>query len=278
MKDTMTTITLRLDGDAISARAFVTKVNRFLALLREVDRTVTAESAETAADVRPEGSVTWVIESIRSGSPVTMTLRAAPASDTSAALAVAERLPRLITGGLGQMTTQRAVETPPPFFTLPALNEVHQLARPSLDGLRGVSVSTSLEDEVTLTDWTELNAQQFIRARYEEYGSIEGMLQMVSVAGGAHFTVRDTITGRAVECRVPPEQLDTVIRAFRKRVAVYGYIETNERGGILRIRMDDLELLADDNDLPTVEQVAGTFDITEGIAVREFIAGLHDAP
>jgi hypothetical protein len=267
---TAETISLRLDGEEIAAPAFHQRVGAFLELLREIDRGLVAEldGAERSAT-----SVAWVVESVRSGSPVVVTLRAA---STRPPLDLAARVITAVTRGLAALSAPVPLDRPPPYFSVSALESVHTLARASQDGVRLVTVAGAGE-RVTLSEWADANAQRFSRPVFAHYGSVEGILQMVSVAGGAHFHVRDRLSGRAIRCTVPQDKLDEVVRAFNRRVTVSGRVQTNERGDVLRIHTEELRPFPDQEALPGVEQVAGAFDLTGGKGLDEHLAGLRDA-
>src|SRR5438128_2042219 len=96
------TITLHLEGEDISAQVFHQKVGYFLDMLHKIDRSVSEDLDTPPAS---DASIKWVVQSIRSGSPVDMTLRAEPLAD-DVGTQVAERVIAIVTGGLEEIASR----------------------------------------------------------------------------------------------------------------------------------------------------------------------------
>jgi len=264
------TITLRLDGDEITAQAFHQKVGAFLDMLRKVDQNVSE-----ALDVPAVPSVKWVVESIRSGSPVVMTFRANPRTDKVPAV-VGERIIATVAAGLTEIASPVPLHDLPPYFTFPILEDLNSVARPGRDGVTGITVSTP-EQTIPLSVQTGANLDRFLRPVFQHTGSVEGVLQMVSVAGGRpRFSVRDRLSGRSIRCTVPRDRIPDVLRVFGRRVSVFGRVTTNERGDVLSIHMETVEAFPLDDELPSIREVAGKFDLTGGRSIDEHLENLRD--
>jgi len=268
------TITLRIDGEEIPAQVFHRKVGAFLDVLRDVERNVI--EARDEHDAAPTAAVTWVVESIRAESPVVMTLRADPATE-DAKESLGARVIAVATAGLKALQSDRPLYQLPPYFTLPVLEAVHVLVRPVDDVVDRVTVITP-EETVPLSAQADANVDRFLRPVFQHDGSVEGVLEMVSVAGQTpRFSVRDRLSGRPIRCTVPRERLDDVLRVFGRRVAVHGRVRTNELGDVLSIRMEQLEAFPPEDELPSVDQVAGAIDLTGGASIEQHLASLRDA-
>lgn len=264
------TITLRLDGDEIAAQAFHQKVGGFLDMLRKIDQNVSQDLDASAAV-----SVTWVVESIKAGSPVVMTVRAKPRTD-DVPVAVPERIIATATAGLREIASATPLSDLPPYFTFPVLEDVNVLVRPGQSGVTSVTVSTP-EQTIPLAVEADRNLERFLRPVFEHTGSVEGELQMVSVAGGRpRFSVRDPLSGRSIRCTIPRDRLDDVLRAFGRRVTVFGRVRTNERGDVLSIHMETVQAFPPDDELPSIQQVAGAFNLTGGRSIGEHLEHLRD--
>jgi hypothetical protein len=265
------TITLRIEGEEIPAQALYQKIGAELEALRDIERSVTEDRSEP-----PPTSVKWVVESIRAESPVVMTLRAEPATE-DAQETVGEEVIAAFTAGLKEIQSHAPLYRLPPYFTMPVLEAVRELARPVGEDVTGVTIITP-EDTVQLSTQANANIDRFLRPVYQHYGSVEGVLQMVSVARPTpQFSVRDSVSGRAIACSVPRELLDHVLRVFGRRVTVYGRVRTNELGDVLSIRVEQIEAFPPENELPSIRQVAGAFDLTGGKSIEDHLASLEDA-
>jgi hypothetical protein len=267
------TITLHLDGENISAQVFHQKVGAFLALLRDIDKSVTDDLDATPAT---GPSLRWVVQSIRAGSPVDMTLRAEPLAD-DVGPQIADRIIATVVIGLTEIASRPVLDEPPTYFTFPALEDVRDLVKTGQDGVTGVVVSTP-EQTVPLSEHTKANLDRFLRTAFEHDGSVEGVLQTVSVAGGKpRITLYNRLSGRAINCAVPRERIPEVLRVFDRRVSVFGRVRTNELGDVIGIHLERIEAFPNDDELPSVEQVAGAFDLTGGKSVSEHLDRLRDA-
>jgi hypothetical protein len=264
------TITLRIEGEEISAQVFHQKVGAFLEVLRDIERNVNEERTDPAP-----ASVKWVLDSIRAESPVVMTLRADPAEDAKEN--AGEKVIAIATAGLKEIQSHSPLQELPPYFTMPVLEAVRTLVRPVDDDVAGITVITP-EETVPLTGQATVNVERFLRPVFQHYGTVEGVLEMVSVAGrGPRINVKDRLSGRAISCIVPRERLSDVLQVFGLRVSVYGRVRTNELGDVLRIDMEEIEAFPTDDELPSVDQVAGAFDLTGGKTIEEHLKSLRDA-
>ncbi|MCL4465882.1 MAG: hypothetical protein M1389_07640 [Chloroflexi bacterium] len=265
------TITLRLEGKEISALVFSHKVRAFLDMLREVDRSITREY-----DIATETSVKWIVESVRSGSPIDLIVRAVPASRDVYPV-IPEQIVDAVPAGLAQIESPTMMEDLPRHFTWTALEQLQELVKPAKNGLAGVQVGTP-ERTVPLSKHTIDNLDRFLTGVFVHSGSVEGVLQMVSVAHGRPaFSIRDRVMGRSVRCDVPQKLLPAVLDAFNQRVVVFGRVRTNERGDVLRIDADRVEAFPREGDLPRIKDVAGAFDLTGDKTVAEHLDWLRDA-
>jgi hypothetical protein len=134
------------------------------------------------------------------------------------------------------------------------------------------------EQNIPLIKQAEKNLERFLRPKFEHTGSVEGVLEMVSVAGRRpRFSVRDRLSGRAIRCTAAPDRVKDLLYVFGQRVSVCGRVRTNERGDILSVHMETVEAFPPDDELPSIRQVAGAFDLTAGQTIEEHLRNLRDA-
>ena len=77
---------------------------------------------------------------------------------------------------------------------------------------------------------------------FNEYGTVEGELEMLSARGGPHFTIYEPIWDSGVRCTVPDDLLDRMSDMWRKRVTAHGMIHYDANGHPMSIRADDVAL------------------------------------
>lgn len=165
------TIVLRLEGEQLSARILVKKIEAFVDLLREVDRSVTEEREATGGDAR---SIKWIVQAVHSGSPVTLTLRPELLNDEIPADA-GERIISAVVAGLATIESPVPMQRLPRYFSLPVLEYVHDLVDRGTDGVTGVTNMAS-DQTVVLTSTADQNLHRFLAPSYASYGSVEGFL------------------------------------------------------------------------------------------------------
>jgi len=230
------TITLQLEGERIPAQVLHYRIRNFVDILREVAQSVTENRDTSSPDSTP---ITWIVDSIRSDSPVTMTLRA-ESTTMNIERHVSDRIIETVATGLTAIEAETTVIDLPPHFSLQTLDEIHHLIRRGKDGVTGVSVYTPGRT-IVFTVLADRNIYRFLVPARESYGSVEGILDMVSAAGRMpRFGVRDRLSGRTIHCSIPHARLNDVLTVFNRRVSVVGRIRTNERGDVLSVTMDDV--------------------------------------
>ncbi len=103
--------------------------------------------------------------------------------------------------------------------------------------------------EVIREDW---------RTEYSDVGTIEGRLQAIQESGGSlKIKIKDPLYAKAIECALPEDMIEDALATFRKRVEVSGLIRYRKNGNPVSIQVSDIEVMPDDDDLPTAEDVRG---------------------
>jgi hypothetical protein len=75
---------------------------------------------------------------------------------------------------------------------------------------------------------------------YEDIGSVEGRLEVLSGHGGLAVVVYDPIDERAIKCEVTAQQLETALKSLLKRVEVSGTIRYRGDGSPVSVRVDNI--------------------------------------
>jgi hypothetical protein len=96
------------------------------------------------------------------------------------------------------------------------------------------------------------------RGGYVDFGSLEGRLQAIQDARGTlELKIRDVLYPAAIRCIVPETMLDEALEYFRHRVEVTGEITYRAGGTPTSISVGRIDLLPEDDDLPTADDVRG---------------------
>ncbi len=95
---------------------------------------------------------------------------------------------------------------------------------------------------------------------YHDFGSIEGVLNAIQDGrGGLELRVRDQMWPRPVQCYLPEDMLADAMTFFRKRVELFGEIHYRKDDTPDSIRVERLEPLPSDDELPSIDDVRGLF-------------------
>jgi len=113
--------------------------------------------------------------------------------------------------------------------------------------------------------------------KYEGFGSVLGMLEVISVHSGNEVRVWDENTNRPVVC-VYPDLLEEDLKAnLRKRVLAYGVVSYNSSGQPLSVALEGIDPYSDVDDLPTIEQVSGLIkNLRGGLSLKDYMERLRD--
>ena len=189
--------------------------------------------------------VTWVFDDFKDGS-LDLILKPEPDS-----LELAPKMPTVVHAIVQGVRTVEREPTRPPFFTDAALYHAKNLAK--LDGVRIKNATAGSE----LTHALRNNVDRIVGPDDEEWGTVEGRVESLTVHRKRAFNLYEPISGDRIECsfgrRIPADEIGN---AVEKRVAVSGKIVY--RGDkIVHVLAEEIEVFPSDDQLPTIEDVLG---------------------
>lgn len=108
--------------------------------------------------------------------------------------------------------------------------------------------------------------------RQQVIGSVTGRLETLNVHGRREAALWNELDQRRVVVSFAEEDYQRVHAAVRQRVEVFGTMQEDADGRPLRIRLQDLDVLARDEDLPTLSSLAGSMpNITGELTAQEYL-------
>ena len=140
-----------------------------------------------------------------------------------------------------------------------ALNHIRQLSQ----------LTASKKQAVTMKFWVRKQPlsigpriaeaiREDWRSDYKDVGSVEGRLQAIQDSGGSlKIKIKDPLYVKPIECSLPENMIEEALATFRKRVVITGLIQYRKNGSPVSIEVNNIEVLPDDDDLPTAEDVRG---------------------
>ena len=107
------------------------------------------------------------------------------------------------------------------------------------------------------------NVQEDWESDYYDFGTIEGRLEAILDSSGAlKIRVRDFLYPRAIGGVVPERMIDKVLDYFRRRVEIEGRIHYRRDGTPISIEAQVIDVLPEDDELPTAADVRGILSST----------------
>ena len=235
-------VVLRLGGDKITANEFRKGLVSFQSVLEEVAKEFT----------RQAHAFTWFV-GVERGS-INVEFQPEAREMTKALL---DSYIDVFNAGLDVL--QKKAERPP-FFNDAALENIEILSNlPSRKEDSGITKISIVADESSheITPYYGANVNHILEIQVRSLGSIEGELLTVSQRDGTRIVIYESLTDRAVQCYIPDEMLEQAINAFGGRVYVFGLISYGRDGRPKNIRVEELRVFPEDEDLPSAYDVCG---------------------
>lgn len=261
------TVTIRLHSETVTAQQLVKAIENVTGIFGDIDRQITGH---------PQAMSQWLVEELKSSEPqITLRHEPQPNARDIGGLLVATGM-----AGLQAINTEAKMLKPPDHFPLSALEKAQALLKAARNGVPRVSITARLGGEPNVVHFTkraELNLVRYTSVRHEALGAVEGLLQMVSARGGGIFNIYDLLSQQKIRCTMPRRRIREAVNAFDQRVAVHGLLQANENGTVIGVKMHRIEVLPADDQLPTVEEIAGLIpDLTGDRSTGEHMRALRD--
>jgi hypothetical protein len=131
-------------------------------------------------------------------------------------------------------------------------------------------VGTNQDDDTRVRVWTKKNplavthravahVAVLLNEAFEDFGTIEGRVQVISDQGDLHVFITEPIRYRRVRCFFDENLLPDFLAAFRKRVEVSGRIKYRRDGVPISIYATELLEFPPATELPSFREMRGIF-------------------
>jgi len=261
----MAKLRLEVQGElgAITLRGFLDSVENALGMLSDFD---------VAISRHPKGSLDWVVTDIAVGSLVV--------AIESKSRAIEENFgPAVVHSFISGWEQIEKMGTTPPYLSEQGMNRAKKITRLiGRQGLTGFVVHGDAK-EVQITAKASAHMEQLLKVRLRSIGSVEGRLETISIHKGARFIIYHSRTHKAVTCKVPAEQLKSMITTemLGRRVGAFGMVYSNEKGEPLRVDAERIRVLRAKEDLPSIASLGGSDPhFTGDMTTEEYIRSLRE--
>ena len=252
-----TEITVSVEGKTpdLLAQPFLDAMNRSLEILRDLDADIAMRRSPT---------LRWAIEHMHIGSPAVMILRAIPPANGKD---VSQDVANRYVDGLALLEQGEQL---PASFSEDALNAAKRLADLTRGNECTVIIRTARRS-VQVSQRISTNIDEMVKKSYVAEGSVEGVLEMVTLHENTYFRVYDAIQGWGVRCDFEEDIVDEVRNAFGRRVSIVGRIRSDRLGKPASMEVASIRILGMDP-LPTASEVRGIAKgMTGGLKAEEYL-------
>ena len=236
-----TEITLELDEEELTVQEFSAAFEHFLGLVREVTRAVA-----------PHRRPTWLVKFYPGSAGIGFYPKAgAFASDEMSIVrqAVLSGIEQLENGKRPAQFTDRAIE-----HARGITNAFKKRQRPAR-----IRIWNQNKTSIAVKPAIDEVAGKILDPVYEDHGSIEGTLEIVSGHGKFELSVYDAVDGHQIKCEVDEADLRAALsnNYFMKRVEVYGKIRYRRDGIAVSVKADKINRLPTRDELPSLDEMRG---------------------
>jgi hypothetical protein len=258
-------LTIEGERGRIPLETFATVIHNSFDILSDLDSAISSE---------PRGTLEWFVSEVSFGSLVV-------SIESKSKLPKVDYSPKVVeyfVGGLRHIQKER---TTPPYFSDYGLRKAQSLARTLRreDGARAVVIrDVESEDTATIEPEISIDLGRLISVRYQEAGSVEGKLEMISIHEVPRFTVYHAITRHSIRCKFDPRRfMDVVRNALGERVIVSGIVYFNYKHEPIRVELENLAILPREEELPSPSEIGGMSpDFTGELTTEEYIRSLRE--
>ena len=238
------TLTLKLDGNEVTAEKFVKSVSAFVSIIRDVTESLSGE----------KNSIKWIV-TVESGSTL---LHFTPRS-VKVNQEVVKSTIRAVTTGFREIEENAGRPSYWPDSALKSAKEIASIYNAEGKALDTIRVSSDDKSYSAVTSTTSVNVDTLVGTEKKAFGTIEGRLRTLTESGGIHVVIQDPITHANVRCFIEEPDTDKFMGAFRKRVSVYGEIRYGRDGHPLSVKASELRIMRDPAKLPSIEEITGIY-------------------
>lgn len=235
------TFTISIEGPYLPLAKFRRALDSFIDLLTEIDK----ETSE-----KGDLTIEWAISSIRTGS-IHITAVANPV-DEEIHRSRPSQVIKTVTQGLDQLQEAPVI---PVGFSEAALKYTKTFADI-------INPNDFAEIRFRSNGWNKNvaprlagNIDEITKTTQKFYGSIEGILVSISVAGQQTLGIRSSIEGKTIRCYFKDNLLEVAKDALGCRVYVFGLIRQRLHGHKINIQVDELRILPSQDEMPTISEI-----------------------
>ncbi|MHB1955838.1 MAG: hypothetical protein ACYCOU_19070 [Sulfobacillus sp.] len=234
-----TDVTLEIDEDDITLSEFGSALDHFTGLVKEVSKRVS-----------PNQKHQWLVKVYPGSAGIGLSGKVGTISKTDVNVIVGSILDGISALEKGERH---------PSFSDKAIEHALGLHRSfsKRQGQARIRVWDHNKTSRTVTSAVSTGAAQILDPVYEDDGSIEGTLEVVSGHGTLRVVVYDAVDARPVKCELNEKDIQTAIEAFMRRVEVYGKVRYRRDGNPVSVKVNKIIPFPSRDEIPSLDEMRG---------------------
>lgn len=234
-----TDITLELDEDDITLSEFTSALEHFIGLVKEVSKRVS-----------PNLKHQWIVKVYPGSAGIGLSGKTGTVTQNDLGV-----IRQSVLDGISALENGERHST----FSDKAIEHAMGLNRSfsKRHGQARIRVWNQNKTSKSVTDAVRAGAAKLLDPVYEDDGSIEGTLEVVSGHGTLKVVVYDAVDSRPIKCELSDKDIQTAIQSFMRRVEVYGKIRYRRDGVPVSVKVEKIIAFPAPEEVPTLDEMRG---------------------
>jgi len=242
-RKTNNSLSLKIEGNRITANKFTKCVNTFFELVNDVAQSVSGGKK----------AVDWIV-SVKPGS-IVLSLKP---DATNGDIGVVDRTVSTLKNGIDAISRRCR---PPKEFSVNAQRKLYELGKienkkqNEIDHVK-LQINRAVRE---LSPSSVAFVDDLLGTSFKAYGTIDGDLEALDLHGKLTFYIYEDLSGNKVKCIFGEDVYNDVISSIRKRVSVYGLIKYKKNGLINSVDIEKITVFPDSDKLPKFSDIIGLY-------------------
>ena len=234
-----TDITLELDEDDITLPEFISALDHFVGLVKEVSR-----------HVSPKHKYQWIVKIYSGSAGIGLSGKVGTVTQNDVGI-VRQSI-------LDGMTALEKGERHPGFSDK-AIEHAIGLNRSFAKRQRPARIRVWSQNITSkpVTKALEEGASKILEPIYEDYGSVEGRLEVVSGHGDLKVVIYDPLNNRPIKCELAEKDVQIALQSFMRRVEAYGRVHYRRDGLPVSVRVEKIVTFPSPEEIPSIDDMRG---------------------
>ncbi len=233
-------LALELDSERVPANDFLKAAESFIGLVKEVTSSINKDIKRNS----------WDIEVQQGSQIINISPRVDSFLDTDVSVIVDALL-----HGIEALDNEAEIPDQYNERAIEYLKTLGNLVRRDKDDIPIRILSTQRAKSITRETYN--HASELLSWKYEDRGTVGGVLEVVSAHNGYEIRLCEPIFNKIVKCKVSEDLLGEALKAFKQRVEVEGMIRYDKEGRPLSVKVENISVFPPPDSYPSYKELRG---------------------